>query len=300
MSNFQSPTILDTNIILNFEGNLELLCRYFEKLYIHEYLDKEILTKKIKDELCIVNQKYQNIEYVNDGYLDNLSDIENKIFESSYKELGETFNLKDKEDIGECITLLYAKFNNIGIISSQDTTVWPFITYAMHFNEIKCMTIMDIGYFIFQNGTSPEDRAIGKAIYKKYSKNEHKFEYFKVYAKRNNNELPLYIEFENERISNFLELSYDYIVWIGSQVLTDRIINILEQTAKSNVGTCLDCIYSRLDKSQIHFSALKPLDNPTNSIYLNRICSKGLVLNNSDCISERMDFNLAIEKREKN
>jgi hypothetical protein len=299
MSSFQSPTILDTNIILSFEGNLELLCQYFQQLYIHEYLLKEILTDKVKDELEKVNNKYKNIKYVNDSYINNLTDIDKKIYQAANKELGKTFNLAKNKDIGECKTLLYAKFNNIKIISSQDTTIWPFITYAEHFNNIECMTIMDLGYFIYLSGSSATDRATGKAIYKEYSKAEHKFEYFKIYAERNNNQLPLYIEFENERIFNFLELSSDYIDFIGFQMRSEKIGNILEQVALSNVGTCLDCIYSRLDKHKIALSALKPLDSTANPIYVNRICSKGYTLNNEDCISKRIDFSKAIEPREK-
>lgn len=292
---YNSPILLDTNILLYFEGNLEILCSHFDKLLIHEYVIKEVLSQNIKNEIEKIQRELKNIEIVGNDYIKSLDDINEKIYKLSKEELSDTFNLNNKKDIGECETLLYAKFNKVGVISSQDTTVWSFIDNARHFTSVKCMTIQDIAILI--NG---DNAKIAKYLYNKYSRNEHKYEYFRKYANINKNSLPCYIEFENIRIQSFIELVNDYLEWTEKDGIdVYKVESIIAEIAKDNKNSCLNCLFSRLDKKQLIFSGMYSKTDKHNPVFMNRVCSQQYSFNDTDCIKYKSEFEAIIKQRDK-
>lgn len=137
MRKINSPVLFDANILMNFKGQLKFLFGFFENIIIHEQVFNEVVGQALKDELISVSD-VSNIVYVEDKF--PTDDVGKKLFEECDKELKDSFNIEDLKDLGEYKTLLYAKFNNVFILSSQDTTVWRFITESKYFKGLKCIT----------------------------------------------------------------------------------------------------------------------------------------------------------------
>lgn len=301
MTSFDSPILLDTNIILYFQDNLELLCKNFTNLLIHEYVYKEVLSGKVRDSIEKVYKKYDNITFVNDDYYDSLDDIELKLYKLSQDELNDTFNTDIEKDIGECKTLLYSKFNKTNVISTQDTIVWSFINIAKHFTEVHCMTIQDISILIRLNSTSKDDINVAKYLYNKYTRSEHKYVYFKKYVELHGNSLPAYIEFENLRIENFKHLISGYLEWsTGRGISDDKLKIIISNIAKNNCGTCLNCLFSRIDKSKIQMGNICSIDDPNNVVYNSRVCEFKYIFKDQKCESVKNEFDSIIKDRDEN
>ena len=94
-------------------------------------------------------EENNTINIVEDIITDNES--AHLLYKICNQELKNTFNIKDAKDLGEYKTLLYAKFNEVKLLSSQDTTVWRFVTDSTYFNDIECITIQDLAYLIYLN-----------------------------------------------------------------------------------------------------------------------------------------------------
>ena len=84
------------------------------------------LEESIINELNIIMEENNTINIVEDIITDNES--AQLLYKICNQELKNTFNIKDAKDLGEYKTLLYAKFNEVKLLSSQDTTVWRFVT----------------------------------------------------------------------------------------------------------------------------------------------------------------------------
>ncbi|HCW05112.1 MAG TPA: hypothetical protein DGK91_11650 [Clostridium sp.] len=107
------------------------------------------LEESIINELNIIMEENNTINIVEDIITDNES--AQLLYKICNQELKNTFNIKDAKDLGEYKTLLYAKFNEVKLLSSQDTTVWRFVTDSTYFNDIECITIQDLAYLIYLN-----------------------------------------------------------------------------------------------------------------------------------------------------
>jgi hypothetical protein len=203
------------------------------------------------------------------------------------KELKETFAIENKEDLGEYRTLLYAKFNNVWLISSQDTTVWTFVTSSDYFKGLECITIQDFAYLVYLNATSAEDRKTAKSIFNACTMDEHSFDYFKTYMERHNNLIPQYIYFESNRKTQFEQLINEYVEYYNdpSSSSTAELENAIVQLAQQDLGTCLSCVYSRLDNNQVDCSIRK--------------CLFGYELRNEECNNIREEFVKKIRNRTK-
>lgn len=103
---------------------MDKLFVHFENILIHERVYSEVLNQSVKRELDTISEK-MDIEYVTDF---KCADDESKaLFKKCDKKLRETFDIDNNHDLGEYKTLMYAKFNRVCLISTQDTTVWRLI-----------------------------------------------------------------------------------------------------------------------------------------------------------------------------
>lgn len=174
MRKISSPVLFDANILMNFKGQLKFLIGFFENIIIHEQVFNEVVGQALKDELISVSDVF-NIVYVEDKF--PTDDVGKKLFEECDKELKDSFNIEDLKDLGEYKTLLYAKFNNVFILSSQDTTVWRFITESKYFKGLKCITVQDFAYLLSLNAKNKGDRKMARNLYKAFARVEHPFVY---------------------------------------------------------------------------------------------------------------------------
>lgn len=207
MVKINTPVLFDANILINFKGQLKFLFRFFTEVLIHRQVNDEVVGQVLKSEIQALKRTV-SIKYVDDKFpTDTVGSI---LLRECDKELKASFNIDKSEDLGEYKTLLFAKFNNVGILSSQDTTVWSFVTKSKHFRSIKCITIQDFAYIVYLSACNKNDRKLAKTLYCRFTREEHPFEYFKKHMERNNNEIPMYIEFENNRIQNYEQLIQQY------------------------------------------------------------------------------------------
>jgi len=256
MTKISKPVLFDANILINFKGQLNFLFSFFDIILIHKKVYEEVIGQVIKDELTAASGT-SNIIYVEDNFPSD--EIGNKLFQLCDKELRDSFNIVDLKDLGEYKTLLYAKFNNIFVLSSQDTTVWRFITESKYFKGLNCITVQDFAYLLFLNAKNKSDKKNARKLYSHFAREEHPFEYFKVYMERNNNDIPKYIEFETNRISNFEQLINGYVEYyantpyFNSKEMEHEISNL----ASRNIGNCLSCLYSRIDKNNVDYTVRK-------------------------------------------
>lgn len=277
-----APVLFDANILMNFKGNLDFLFSFFENAMIHETVKNEVIDQSLNEELNRLSMNV-NITFVSDHFpTDKVGKL---LFEECYKELKDSFHIEDRRDLGECKTLLFAKFNNVSLISSQDTTVWTFITDSKYFKGIECLTIQDFSYFVYLNSKSKNDRKMAKSIYNNFTRAEHPFDHFKIFMERKKNEIPQYINFENNRMTNFEQLINDYDEFYNDMSYSNfrdieyQIVKLAEQ----NTGTCLSCLYSRLDKNNVDYSIRKCLFNYS--------------LGDEHCAKIREEFLTTIRKR---
>lgn len=283
MKKIESPVLFDANIFINFKGQLKFLFSLFENILVHKQVIEEVLEESIKNEIDLVMKENNAISIVEDITIEDCS--EQSLYKECDQELKNTFNIKDSKDLGEYKTLLFAKFNEVKLLSSQDTTVWRFVTASSYFNDIDCITIQDLSYLIYLNANSKRDRKLAKTLYSHFGRNEHIFEEFKKYMERKNNEIPKYIEFENNRIDNYNDLVEGYAKFYSSGDFynTEELERDLVNAARENPNTCVDCLYSRINSSKIDL--------------LKRICSLQLELFNEDCIIMRESFSEKIRSR---
>ena len=283
MKKIESPVLFDANIFINFKGQIKFLFSLFENILVHKQVIGEVLEESIKNELDLVMKENKSITIVEDIDIDN--EVEQLLYEKCNQELKSTFNIKDSKDLGEYKTLLYAKFNEVRLLSSQDTTVWRFVTGSSYFNDIDCITIQDLAYLIYLNASSKQDRKLAKALYNHFGRNEHPFEEFKRYMIKNNNEIPKYIEFENNRIDNYNQLVKGYVEFYsnGDFYNTEEMERDLVSAARQNPNTCVDCLYSRINQSNVDF--------------LQRNCSLYLELFDENCTIVRESFSEKIRSR---
>ena len=149
MKKIESPVLFDANILINFKGQLKFLFSFFKNILVHKKVIEEVLEESIINELNIIMEENNTINIVEDIITDNES--AQLLYKICTQELKNTFNIKDAKDLGEYKTLLYAKFNEVKLLSSQDTTVWRFVTDSTYFNDIECITIQDLAYLIYLN-----------------------------------------------------------------------------------------------------------------------------------------------------
>lgn len=283
MKRIKSPVLFDANIFMNFKGQLEFLFSLFDNVLIHKQVMEEVLEETIKNEIDLIIKDNEAVKIVEDSIIKG--DVEKRLFEECDKELKDTFNIKDSKDLGEYKTLLYAKFNGIKLLSSQDTTVWRFVTESTYFNDVDCITIQDLAYLIYLNADKKKDRRLGKSLYNYFGRKEHSFDSFKRYMERNNNEIPKYIEFENVRIENYNQLVEGYAEFYSKERFGSKkeIEREIVNTARNNLDTCINCLYSRINKRNIDYN--------------NRICSLKCNLSDDKCLEVREDFSENIRKR---
>lgn len=281
MITIKDPVLFDANILINFKGQLEFLFRFFENIIIHRKVYEEVVGQPLKKELDKISEK--SITIVEDNFPKD--DIGRRLFDVCDKELKDSFNINDLKDLGEYKTLLFAKFNNVCILSSQDTTVWRFVTESKYFKGIKCITVQDFAYILFLNASNRDEKKISKSLYKQFTRNEHPFECFKTFMERNNNEIPKFIEFEGNRIYNFEQLIEGYRQFNDKESVCDinDIIQIICHIASHNTKSCLSCLYSRIDKNNVD--------------YLIRKCYHNYLLGEESCLNSREEFSMKIRKR---
>jgi hypothetical protein len=281
MMKISTPVLLDANILIRFKGQLGFLFGFFDNIVIHKQVYNEVVGQALNKEL----DTYTNIKYVED--YKPADSIEKLLFDECDKELKQSFNIANMDDLGEYKTLLYAKFNNVKILSSQDTTVWRFLTESKFFMGIDCITIQDLAYLLYINAKNKQDRKLAKTLYERVSREEHPFDCFKLHMVRNEDRLPQYIAFENNRINNFKELVNGYIECYALDSYIDKIDieNELTKIAQSNAGTCLSCIYSRVDKNYLDLSI--------------RTCFHKSESANAECANRKEEFMHKIRTREK-
>ncbi|WIV13244.1 hypothetical protein [Proteiniborus sp. MB09-C3] len=282
MRKISSPVLFDANILINFKGQLKFLFSFFENVIIHRKVFNEIVGQALKDELISVSN-VSNIIYVEDNF--PTDEVGKKLLEECDKELKDSFNIEDLKDLGEYKTLLYAKFNNVFILSSQDTTVWRFVTESKYFKGLKCITVQDFAYLLFLNAENKSDRKIARNLYKAFAREEHPFECFKIFMERNDNEIPVFIEFENNRISNFQQLVQGYFnYYVDTSYCESKEVEYeISNLASNNTGNCLSCIYSRIDKNNVDYSIRK--------------CLFDYSLNDEQCSEIREGFSMRIRNR---
>ncbi len=283
MKKIESPVLFDANIFINFKGQLKFLFSLFGNILVHKQVIEEVLEESIKNELDLVMKENKSITIVEDIGIDN--EVEQFLHEKCDQELKSIFNIKDSKDLGEYKTLLYAKFNEVRLLSSQDTTVWRFVTASSYFNDIDCITIQDLAYLIYLNASRKKDRKLAKTLYNHFGRNEHPFEEFKRYMIKNNNEIPKYIEFENNRIDNYNKLLKGYVEFYSNVDFCNReeMERDLVSAARQNPNTCSDCLYSRINQSNIDL--------------LKRKCSLHLGLFDEICTTMRESFSEKIRNR---
>lgn len=281
MKKIEYPVLFDANIFINFKGQLKFLFSLFENILVHKQVIEEVLEESIKNELNLIINENKSITIVDDTSIED--EIERLLYKKCDQELKNTFNIKDSKDLGEYKTLLYAKFNEVKLLSSQDTTVWKFVTISSYFNDIDCITIQDLSYLIYLNATSKKDRKLAKNLYNHFGRNEHPFEEVKRYMIRNNNEIPEYIEFENNRIDNYNELVKGYFYSDEDFCNIEEVERDLVSVVIQNPNTCIECLYSRI--------------NPSNSDLLKRKCSLQYRLFDENCNMVRELFFQKIRNR---
>lgn len=283
MMKIKSPVLFDANILMNFKGQLKFLFNFFEDILIHKKVLEEVLGKSIKEEIESIKEEQGNIKFVDDKT--SYDKVESVLFQKCDKELKDTFHIKDLKDLGEYKTLLYAKFNGIKLLSSQDTTVWRFMRESIFFNDIDCITMQDIAFLIYLNAANKNDRKMAKGLYNLYGRGEHPFKCFKLYMDRNENDIPKYIEFENNRIENFDELVKGYVKFYSKDLFYDKeeIEHDIVNTAKSNPETCTSCLYSRIYQESVDYNI--------------RVCIFNYKILDGDCIMIREEFSKFIKNR---
>lgn len=278
---FSGKVLIDANVIFKFSNNLELLFGQFDEVYIHEQvLDSEIFSEKIHREISRLKETLGNITIVVDNYDDFDSDSK-KLFAECDKELKNSFNIEDNDDLGEYKTLLYSKFNNIPLFASQDTTVWVFLKRSTYFRGIECITIQDISYLLYLNAGSSKEKGFYKSIYNQVTRDEHKFLWFKKYMELRDNELPAYFEFESIRIENYKKLVDEYRSFYINDYNENEIKAELTKVAKQHPECCLSCLISRVDTKNIEFGK--------------RICSSEFNFNDNECIKNIQLFDSKID-----
>lgn len=282
MKKVKSPVLFDANILMNFKIQLGFLCGFFENIMIHRKVLEEVLEDSLKDEINLIIKEQGNIIVVDDKVLED--EIEKALFKKCDMELRSIFNISDLKDFGEYKTLLYAKFNGVKLLSSQDTTVWRFLTESTYFNDIECITMQDISYLIYLNGNK-KGRRLAKSLYTNFSRDEHRFNNYKSYMRRHGDEIPKYIEFENNRIDNFNQLVKGYLDFYSKYTFcnVDEIEREIVHAARNHPDTCISCLYSRI--------------NMENVDYLVRLCSLNYKLFDDDCTPIREEFSKFIRRR---
>jgi hypothetical protein len=282
MRRISSPVLFDANILMNFKGQLKFLFSFFDNIIIHKKVFDEVVGQVLKNELISVSD-VSNIIYVEDNF--PTDEVGRKLLEECDKELKDSFNIDDLKDMGEYKTLLYAKFNNVFILSSQDTTVWRFVTESKYFKGLKCITVQDFAYLLFLNAKNKRDRKMAKNLYTAFARKEHPFKDFKIFMERNDNEIPRFIEFENNRINNFQQLVQGYLNYYADTLYGDskEVEYEISNLAGNNIGNCLSCIYSRIDKNNVDYSIRK--------------CLFDYSLNDEQCSLIREEFSMRIRDR---
>lgn len=277
------PVLFDANIFMNFKGQLGFLLSLFDNVLIHKQVMEEVLEETIKNEIDLIIKQNDTVKIVDNDIIEG--DIQKWLFEECDKELKDTFNIKDSKDLGEYKTLLYAKFNGIKLLSSQDTTVWRFVTESTYFKDIDCITVQDLAYLIYLNADKKKDRKLGKSLYNYFGRKEHSFDSFKRYMEKNNNEIPKYIEFENNRIENYNALVDGYAKFYSKEDFgsKEEIKSDIVNAARKNQDTCINCIYSRIDQRNVDYNI--------------RICELEKNLGDDKCLEVREDFLENIRKR---
>lgn len=279
MNKFETPVLFDANILIDFKGQLDKLFIYFGNILIHEKVYHEVLDRSIKEELDAISKEI-SIKYVTDI---NYSDDDSKaLFKKCDEELKETFDIDNNRDLGEYKTLLYAKFNKVCLISTQDTTVWRLLLDSENFRGMQCMTVQDLAYYLYLNSNN---KSAAKRFYKHYSRVEHAFIYFKKYMEQCNNEIPKYVEFEYDRICNFKELVAEYFKCYEGSYNLQQIEDEISRFASNDNDTCLSCLISRVDKNAIDFNRRRCLCNYT--------------LNDENCKYNRKEFKMKIRNMER-
>lgn len=281
MKKIKSPVLFDANILMNFKGQLKFIFGFFENVLIHKKVLEEVLGESIKEEIESI--KEENIIIVTDKTLNN--EVERILFQKCDKELKDTFNIKDSKDLGEYKTLLYAKFSEIKLLSSQDTTVWRFMRESIFFNDIECIAMQDIAFLIYLNAENKKDRKMAKSLYNHFGRGEHPFKYFIFYMEKHENDIPKYIEFENNRIENFDELVNGYVEFYSKDLFCDKreIEGDIVNAAKSNPETCTSCLYSRINQKNVDYDI--------------RLCTFNYKLNDEECMLIREEFSKFIKNR---
>jgi hypothetical protein len=282
MITINDPVLFDANILINFKGQLKFLFQFFENIIIHRQVYEEVIGQPLKDEMESISDK-SKIKIVEDNFPTDYAG--KSLLEECKKELKDSFNIDDLKDLGEYKTLLFAKFNNVCILSSQDTTVWRFITESKYFKGLKCITIQDFAYMLFLNASNKNDKKVSKSLYKQFTRNEHPFECFKSFMEQNNNEIPKFIEFEANRIYNFEQLIEGYRKYNEEDLVCDinDIIQIICDTANHNTNSCISCLYSRIDKNNVDYSIRK--------------CLHDYSMGDKLCLDVRQEFTMKIRKR---
>jgi len=281
MNKFSTPVLFDANIIINFKSQLDKLFCYFENILIHEAVYSEVLDQSVKIELDTISKK-MNIEYVTDF---ECTDNESKaLFIKCDEELRETFDIENNHDFGEYKSLMYAKFNKVSFISTQDTTIWRLIIDSENFKGMQCITVQHLAYYLYLNDYNNKQQT--KRFYENYSREEHAFKYFVKYMEQCGNEIPKYVEFEYERILNFKELILDYNKYYNETSYTsEEIESDISRIASTDNNTCLSCLLSRMDKNIIDFTR--------------RRCVCDYVLNDDNCLYHRKEFKKKIRNIER-
>ena len=168
MNNISSPVLFDANILIySCENNIiDEWLMYFENPMIHREVWDELKRPKVKQKIqtFINNGK---IIIVDDHYFDAVmaDEVSKALFRSCERELKARFNVEHGSDRGEFKTLLFAKFNNVCIVSTQDNPVWELYEHSIHFKDVEFLTIQDIAFLMVSNG-GKEIRKVGRAVYK--------------------------------------------------------------------------------------------------------------------------------------
>lgn len=275
------PVLFDANILMNFKGNLKVLFSFFDDIIIHKEVRDEVVEEALKNELDSLSGLF-NIKYV----VDNIptDPIGTTLFNQCDEELKNSFNISVLQDLGEYKTLLYAKFNNVAVLSSQDTTVWRFLTKSTYFKGLDCFSVQDIAYLMYLNASCKNDRHLAKKLYERFSRREHPFSNYKQYMEKKLNKLPGYIVYETLRIEHFLLLVASYAECYQDDMSFDDIEREISLCALSHPETCVSCLLSRSDKNKLEF--------------LSRTCSRGHNLNDGNCVIERDEFCCKVRSRE--
>ncbi|QHE62596.1 hypothetical protein FHE72_17370 [Rossellomorea vietnamensis] len=171
MINFKvsTPVIFDAMMLItSCENNIiDEWVSYFEKALIHKEVFEELKTEAVKNKVqSLVNNGA--FEIVDDDYQVTLKDSASiTLYQSCDRELQSRLDVNKGRDHGEYKTLLYAKFKDVSIFSTQEVAVWNLYTQSKNFKDIEFLTFQDLAFLMIRNGGVKEIRKIGKAIYKK-------------------------------------------------------------------------------------------------------------------------------------